>query len=289
MILLAGTVPLKDFPLTEGKGFLKDNSIIVGDQSFPCGMGSGAMMSAVIETLEFYGKEPPYLVVAGDIGNAMGSRKIYKRAGEIILKNQPAIITMHYLQPIVTLMEKICDSAAKTDKKPFMIADAGSLYAAKASGNAGKFNLFTPDTAELKFLADSKAMHPAYISNYLLANSHENIPEMICQSYSSGNVPDFLLVKGKTDFIAVKGDVVHTTSSPDLPLLEPIGGTGDTITGIVTALIGCGMPVEKASYAATRINRLAGQRAGLKPGSKVIELIKSIKRVLDDNAFHMVN
>ena len=282
MILLAGTVPLKDFPLTEGKGFLKDNSIIVGDQSFPCGMGSGAMMSAVIETLEFYGKEPPYLVVAGDIGNAMGSRKIYKRAGEIILKNQPAIITMHYLQPIVTLMEKICHAASKSDKKPFMIADAGSLYAAKASGNARNFNLFTPDTAELKFLADSNAMHPAYISNYLLANSDENIPELIHQSYSSGCAPDFLLVKGKTDYIAAKGNVVHTTSSPDLPLLEPIGGTGDTITGIATALIATEVAAEKASHAATRINRLAGQRAELKPASKVTELIKNIKPVLNE-------
>jgi len=43
-----------------------------------------------------------------------------------------------------------------------LIADAGFMYAAKMSGQASKYDLFTPDVGELAFLADEEAPHLFY-------------------------------------------------------------------------------------------------------------------------------
>ena len=58
--------------------------------------------------------------------------------------------------------------------------------------------------------------------------------------------------------------------------MEAIGGTGDTLTGIVTALIGTGMEVMKAAIIAARVNRLAGYYAKPTPATQVMEIIKHI-------------
>ena len=47
-------------------------------------------------------------------------------------------------------------------KKPILVADAGSMYVAKAGGDAPFYDVFTPDLGETAFLADEKAMHPMY-------------------------------------------------------------------------------------------------------------------------------
>lgn len=286
MIIVAGTIPLEHFPLVHGPVALEDGMLHVEGQGFPCGMGSGAMISALIETLEYFGLENPVLVAAGDIGDAEGSRNIYRKLEEVIPADGPSMVVMHYLQPLVTPMRSLCTAVQSMENKPVMVADAGSLYAAKAAGRAGDFTLLTPDEAEMKFLADDQAMHPAYVSNYFLQSGNESVPELIKKAYDDGNSSEYVLVKGKTDYIAVKGDVVATTNSPDVPILEPIGGTGDTITGIVAGLIAQGFPVDQAAHHATVINRKAGERTNLRPDTRVLELIKNIKFVLKETPFH---
>jgi NAD(P)H-hydrate repair Nnr-like enzyme with NAD(P)H-hydrate dehydratase domain len=64
--------------------------------------------------------------------------------------------------------------------------------------------------------------------------------------------------------------------------MEAIGGTGDTITGIVAALIEAGWEVAEAAVAAARINRLAGQYATPTPASSVTELIRHIPRAVSE-------
>ncbi len=281
MMLLAGTVPLEDFPLCQGVASQEGNHIQVDGRSFPVGMGSGAMIHAAMETLSFFGKEPPHLVLAGDRGEATGSRKLYRKLEEIIGPQQPSLLVMHYIQPIVTLIDSLCRKIVKEDSRPVLIADAGSLYAAKAAGRAGDFDLFTPDLAEMKFLADPSAMHPAYVSNFFLQTGNSNVPDLIRRAWQENNAPRHLLVKGKTDYIAREGKVIHHVSTPDLPLLEPIGGTGDTITGIAAALIHCCYPMNEALLIACRVNREAGLLADLRPDSRVHDLTRNIGRALE--------
>jgi len=62
--------------------------------------------------------------------------------------------------------------------------------------------------------------------------------------------------------------------------MEAIGGTGDTLTGIVTALIGTGMEVAKAAIIAARVNRLAGSYAKPTPATQVMDIIQHIPTAL---------
>jgi hypothetical protein len=281
MMLLAGTVPLEDFPLCQGEATLDGNRIGVDGRSFPVGMGSGAMIHAAMETLSFFGKDKPHLLLVGDRGEATGSRKLYRKLEEIIGRQPPAILVMHYIQPIVTLMDSLCRTILKGTSKPVMIADAGSLYAAKAAGRARDFDILTPDLAEMKFLADSTAMHPAYVSNFFLQTGKSDVPDLIRRAWLENNAPRYLLVKGKTDYVAEEGKVIHRVSTPDLPLLEPIGGTGDTITGIAAALVHCCYPMDEALLIACRVNREAGLLTDLRPDTRVLDLTRNIGRALE--------
>ena len=60
------------------------------------------------------------------------------------------------------------------------------MYAAKMSGQAASYDLFTPDAGELAFLADETAPHPFYTRGFIL---HENnkIPDLINRAYSHKN------------------------------------------------------------------------------------------------------
>jgi len=88
-----------------------------------------------------------------------------------------------------------------------------------------------------------------------------------------------LLVKGKTDYIAKDGDVLSTINEPDVPTLEAIGGTGDTITGLVSAFIYAGFPTLEAATLAAKANRLAGLSLKVTPATKVKEMIDYFKNV----------
>jgi len=65
--------------------------------------------------------------------------------------------------------------------------------------------------------------------------------------------------------------------TPSVPDLEPIGGTGDTVTGIAAALIQAGLPIPAAAEAAARINRIAGSLARPTPATQVTDIIACIK------------
>jgi NAD(P)H-hydrate repair Nnr-like enzyme with NAD(P)H-hydrate dehydratase domain len=54
------------------------------------------------------------------------------------------------------------------------------------------------------------------------------------------------------------------------------------LTGIVTALIGTGMEVVKASTIAARVNRLAGHYANPTPAMQVLEMVQHIPRALSE-------
>ena len=107
-------------------------------------------------------------------------------------------------------------------------------------------------------------------------------PELIARAYTHKNAARCLLVKGKQDYVADRQGIQATIDIPMEEPMEAIGGTGDTLTGIVTALIGTGMEVVKTATIAARVNRLAGHYANPTPAMQVIEMVQHIPRALSE-------
>jgi len=185
---------------------------------------------------------------------------------------------MHYIKPNVLYATKTV-KAIKKRMNAILVADAGSMYVAKAAGIARDFDLFTPDPGEMAFLADPEAIHPAYVRNYIF-DSISDVPKLIKQAYEHSNVPRVLLVKGIVDYIVDNGEIVDEVMEPCIPALEPIGGTGDTLTGIVTALISYGYNVVDAAIQAAKVNRIMGSLSIPNPSTKFWELIPNISKAL---------
>ncbi|NQT48111.1 MAG: sugar kinase, partial [Chloroflexi bacterium] len=72
MMLLAGTVPLKDLPLTMGTVGLEDGFLLVDGHPIPCTQGTGAMVGAALATTEHLKLDPPQALGAGDTGQGGG-------------------------------------------------------------------------------------------------------------------------------------------------------------------------------------------------------------------------
>jgi NAD(P)H-hydrate repair Nnr-like enzyme with NAD(P)H-hydrate dehydratase domain len=197
---------------------------------------------------------------------------VYRKLVEILPELRPLGITFHYLLPDVDWHNRILIATEELPEQPVLIADAGYMYAAKMSGYAEHYDLFTPDIGELAFLADESAPHPFYTRNFLLADE-EQAEELIFRAYAGNNAARHMLVKGRTDRYAHDGAILEKVDSPDVPMLEPIGGTGDTLTGIVSALAASGVEMPVACTAALKINRNMGLLAQPTPASSVAELL----------------
>jgi len=155
------------------------------------------------------------------------------------------------------------------------------MYVAKMGGDAPFFDLFTPDAGELAYLADEEAPHPFYTRGFILQDENL-VPDLIKRAYQHNNASSYLLVKGEKDYIANREGIIEVIDSPDIETLEPIGGTGDTLTGVVSALIASGMDIETASAKAAKVNRLAGSYANPTPATQVYDIIKQIPRALEE-------
>jgi len=81
--------------------------------------------------------------------------------------------------------------------------------------------------------------------------------------------------------VADRHGIQATIDSPIEEAMEAMGGTGDTLTGIVTALIESGMEIIKASTVAAKTNRLAGHYARPTPATHVMEIIRQIPKALE--------
>jgi hypothetical protein len=166
MLLLAGTMPIPDMPLTFGACMYGDNKLTIGDYPLTDNyvtLGTAAMISASSATCQALGIEGPHAVVAGDIGGGDGTLKMFRFVTDEVARLKPKVLTMHYILPAREPFIELVSAVEKTDPKPFFIADAGTMLNAKAVGLSKKFDLFTPDPGELSFLADPDAAHPAYV------------------------------------------------------------------------------------------------------------------------------
>jgi hypothetical protein len=280
MLAVVGTVPDPDFPLTVGRVDMVEDKLTLNGRHVPVNRGTPALLGAMANTLKVVGPKEITGFIAGDIGLGDGSRNIYQYLVENCSGINLNTIVFHYLQPDVDWHNRILFALKALKTEPVLIADAGFMYAAKMSGQAEDYDLFTPDVGELAFLADETAPHPFYTRGFILHEDNK-IPDLINRAYLHKNAAKNLLVKGSTDFVADKNGIISSLNSPAAEAMEAMGGTGDTLTGIVAALIGTGMKIPKAAAIASTVNRLAGVYAGPTPATQVVEIIRQIPAALE--------
>jgi hypothetical protein len=272
MMLIAGTVPIKDMPLALGRASIDGDNIVVEGTWIPRTQGTGAMVSAALATTDYLKLDSPQVLLAGDLGDGGGSHQIYEYLIDNVARMTPEVLALHYWLPDVSQTKRLYQAIEKCKRKPVLIADASSMYSAKAAGLAPFFDVFTPDAAEAAFLADPDATHPAYV-RFMLFNDMERVLGLIAAAYQNKNAAKLMLVKGTVDYIVRDGEVVATVNEPDVPAMEAIGGTGDTITGMVAALIYAGLEPHEAAVIAAKANRMAGKMAAVTPATRVKSVI----------------
>jgi ADP-dependent NAD(P)H-hydrate dehydratase / NAD(P)H-hydrate epimerase len=279
VLAIVGTVPDLSFPVAAGKAELRGGTIRVAGRSAPVNRGTPALVAAAIRTLEVLGRPSPHVYLAGDIGLGEGSRRLY----ELLLHELPragwGLLVFHYLQPDVDWHNRVLFAIQEMPRRPMLMADAGYMYAAKMSGMAEEYDLFTPDAGELAFLADDQAPHPFYTRGFIL-HEDQNVPDLIARAYRFNNAARLLLVKGKVDYVAAAQGVIATIDQPSEEALEPIGGTGDTLTGLVAALAESGGGIAQAAIRAARANRIAGCLASPTPRTQVSDIIAQIPQAV---------
>lgn len=280
MLLICGTIPQDNISIITGEARFDGNKLFIENTEIPCTQGTAALVSAACVTAQHFKSSPPRVILAGDTGKGKGSHLLY----DYIIKNiallNPDILLMHYILPVMGLMKKINTTASKCKRKPVMIADASSMYAAKAAGLAPEFDIFTPDICEMAFLADSDAIHPAYISHHLFSAESAQAQELITAAYRQKSAAKILIVKGATDHVVEDGKIVFTISEPDIPALEAIGGTGDTISGMAGAMIDAGLTHNTAAITALKANRKAGKYVQATPATKIRQIVAAIPAAL---------
>ena len=297
--LICGTVPEADFPLCIGT-WRVDGEILVPEDVQVCGegghadipsvpvrRGTPALAASAILAAKALGAEPPAVLLVGDCGDSKGSSSLYEFLEKwLLLPGSSSLqgLTFHYLFPSVDGHNRILMALdERSAPRPLLIADAGFMYAAKMSGYASRWDIFTPDAGELAFLADEKAPHPFYTRGFLLAEGRE-APELARLAYEHGDSARFLLVKGSRDLVVEEGRVAAQTDSPCLPYMEPIGGTGDLVTGLLTAYALIGRAPREACLAAAQGARFTGEAASPDPATAVAELMPFIAEGIRRNS-----
>lgn len=277
--LIVGTAPSPDFALTWGKYTLHGRSLAIDGRRLEVARGTPALMAMAAAAAHVLGVDAPEALLVGDTGQGQGSRELYAHMVENLDRVSHAGLTFHYLLPDVLWHNKILWGLEARESPPILVADAGFMYVAKMSGFAAHYDLFTPDAGEMAFLADEDAPHPFYTRGFLL-QEEERVPEQIERAYGAENAARHLLVKGKTDYVAAHGKIVAEISTPDVPAMEPIGGTGDSVTGLVTALLASGLDIAHACRVAAQANRYLGLLADPTPAFGVADLLPVLPQAL---------
>ncbi len=281
--LICGTVPDGEFPLLLDTWHLEGETLVnAGGRRLPVRRGTPALLASALAACAAVGAPAPEALLVGDEGDGKGSSLLYRRlADELLPSRHWDGLTFHYLFPDLDGHNRVLmalDSLPE-ERRPLLAADAGYMYVAKMSGYASSYDLFTPDAGELAFLADEKAPHPFYTRGFLLGGNND-VADLAARAAAAGNSARHLLIKGATDYVIRDGVVLATVDSPCVPALEPIGGTGDVVTGLVTALLAAGFDMGAACRAAARGARLVGAAARPGPASGVAELAPFIPDVV---------
>ena len=281
MLLLAGAVPIDKLPLLIGEIEVNEQRVRIGGHDLPINRGNEAMMAAACLISQEYGVESPVGLVAGDIGKRDGSVKIYEYLAENLPNLNAGVLTLHYIMPDLKMNKKVLATLDTMKEKPILIADAGSMYVAKAGGDSHYYDVFTPDLGETAFLADEKADHPSFTRGFIF-HMENNVPELIRRAYASNNAAPTMFVKGKVDYICHDSEILFTIDQPSVPTMEPIGGTGDLITCMISGLIHAGKSPVEACRIAGHVNRKAGELSQPTPATQIEDILKFVPTALKE-------
>lgn len=285
MLAVIGTIPAPSVPVVEGQATPVRDGLSVAGLTIMPDRGTPALLGAACAACGVLGLPAPFAFLVGDEGQGHGSRALYRRLVDALPQRALSTLAFHYLLPDVMWHDKVLFAINEMHERPRLIADAGFMYAAKMSGQATAYDLFTPDVGELAFLADEQAPHPFYTRGFILHDDNR-IPDLIRRAYVGDNAASHLLVKGGTDHVANSTGVLSTVDSPSEAAMEAIGGTGDTLTGTVAALIEAGYAVTDAANIAARTNRLAARLAKPTPASPISAIIAHIPQALTEALAH---
>lgn len=280
--MICGTVPDPEFCLVEAVWEVR-NGLLRAEGCTPLAIhrGTAALMASTSLACKALKIPPPRTLLVGDTGNGTGSRELYGRLAKALPAYNPPLdgLTFHYLFPDVDGHNQILMAVEELPVRPLLVADAGFMYVAKMSGYAGEYDLFTPDVGEMAFLADEHAPHPFYTRGFLLS-AEEDVPDLARRAKEHGNCARHLLVKGRVDHMAVNGEITARIDVPQVPAMEAMGGTGDLITGMVTALLMSGRTIPEACLLAAKANRVLGDLTNPTPATQVAELIPRLPDAL---------
>jgi hypothetical protein len=279
MLGIVGTVPDLQFPLVHGTIRLVDNRLSLNGHNIPINRGTPALLAAALRASEIIDGSEIYAFLVGDVGKGDGSRCLYRFLEQHLAEFEFQILTFHYLQPDVDWHNRVLFSVESMKRRPMLIADAGFMYAAKMSGQSTCYDFFTPDVGELAFLADEMAPHPFYTRGFIL-HQNDNVPDLVRRAYRHRNAAAYLVVKGKADCIVDEDQVVKTVEEPSFDAMEAIGGTGDTLTGLLSVLCGTDLKPTDAAVFTARANRWMGYYGNPSPATQVAELIDNIPQAL---------
>ncbi|MFZ5452594.1 MAG: NAD(P)H-hydrate dehydratase [Thermodesulfobacteriota bacterium] len=280
MLGVAGTIPEEEFPLVVGPAVLDKGFLVIQGRQVPITRGTAALLAAAAVCLEALGQPPPLAFLAGDIGLGQGSTQVYEYLSRNLAPHQVQVLTFHYILPMVDWHDRVLWAIQEMAAPPLLIADAGYMYVAKMSGQAPAYDLFTPDAGEIAFLADEEAPHPFYTRGFILHQDNQ-APDLITRAYAHENAARHLLVKGPRDYVATKEGIAAVIDQPGIAALEPIGGTGDTLSGMASALIAAGFAIIPAAILAARLNRVAGELARPTPATSIQDIIFHIPAALE--------
>lgn len=280
MLTIIGTVPDERFPLVEAEAVLDGERLVCDGQSVPVLRGTPALVAAATMTARCLGQPAPRVALVGDSGLGRGSRRLYAHLAQTLAEDDSDILVFHYLLPDVDWHDRLLLALEERAVRPLLVADAGYMYAAKMSGQAAAYDLFTPDVGELAFLADEQAPHPFYTRGFLL-KEEDNVPGFVARAYRYDNAARHLLIKGRVDYLADATGLLASVAEPACPVLEAIGGTGDMLTGLAAGLLQAGLPLARAALAAAKANRLAGALCDPTPATQIAALIEQIPRALE--------
>ncbi len=284
--LICGTVPDDAFPLSLGVWRVEGKTLVPADvsacekelavPSIPVQRGTSALIAAAVLALEKLNLPPPLALLAGDRGTSRGSTALYEFLSSWLLLQETddlAGLTFHYLFPSVDGQNRILMALEeRSAAMPVLIADAGFMYAAKMSGYASHYDVFTPDAGELAFLADEKAPHPFYTRGFLLSEK-KRVEDLAALAWKHGDSARYLLIKGESDLITEEGREVGRVTEPTLPFMEPVGGTGDLVTGLLTAFASAGIPLREACILSAQCARYTGELACPTPATTIAEFM----------------
>lgn len=141
------------------------------------------------------------------------------------------------------------------------VVDADALYALNGEKLSGEFVL-TPHRGEFLMLAGTEP--------------DEKTVNVLAEKMNA-----VILAKGPTDYVCSGKKVyANKTGSPYMT----VGGTGDILTGVCTAILARGIAPFDAACAAAYINGLAGEAAAKKFGEGLLasDLLLEIPRVILD-------